>query len=156
LQDLDGWLSGFGVGGNFTHNWTKVDLGANTTKTGSTDTSLRREQIQNAPDNIANLQLFYEKYGVQFDVIWHYTGAYVSSYDVKSFGSSWDDVWVRPMQRIDLHAGYEIGYGVRADVSVSNLMDDHSYWSHVGKDSLAISDVVDTGRTMLFTIKYQN
>lgn len=146
LDEVSGWLSGIGVGGNFTHNWTKVDLGKNT--------SMRSEPIQNAPDNVANLQLFYEKNGLQFDMIWHYTGSYVSSYDYLNQGASWDHLWVQPMQRVDLHAGYDIGNGLRGDISVSNLMDDLSYKAQVGKYSSALTDAVDTGRTILLTFKY--
>jgi TonB-dependent receptor len=150
LDEISGWLGGFGVGGNFTHNWTEVDLGK------VNGTKLSSEPIQNAPDNIANLQLFYEKGGLQFDLLWHYTGSYVSSYDYLSQGASWDHLWVQPMQRVDLHVGYDIGEGLRGDVSVSNLMDTESYRAQVGKYSSALSDVVDTGRTVLFTVKYSN
>lgn len=148
LDALSDWMGGFGLGGNFTHNWTKVDLG--------NQTGLRSEPVQNAPDNVANLQLFYEKDDLQFDLLWHYTGSYVSSYDYLGQGASWDHVWVQPMQRVDLHVGYNIGYGLRGDVSVSNLMDTESYRAQVGKYSSALSDVVDTGRTILFTVKYSN
>lgn len=150
LDAMTDWLSGFGLGGNFTHNWTEVDLGKVNNGT------LSSEPLQNAPDNVANLQLFYEKGGLQFDLLWHYTGSYVSSYDYLSQGASWDHVWVQPMQRVDLHVGYDIGSGLRGDVSVSNLMDTESYRAQVGKYSSALSDVVDTGRTILFTIKYRN
>lgn len=146
LDALGSWLSGFAVGGNYTHTWTEVDLGKNT--------DMRSEPIQNAPANVANLQLTYDHAGLQFDVIWHYTGKYVSSYDYLNQGEDWDNLWVQPMQRVDLHVGYDIGWGVRADASVSNLMDDESYRAQVGKQSSALTDIVDTGRTILFTLKY--
>ncbi|WP_044563412.1 TonB-dependent receptor [Azospirillum sp. B4] len=103
---------------------------------------------------MANIEAFYEKDGFTLDLIYHYTGAYVAQYDYLGLGSSWDDLWVRSSQRVDLHAGYDFGYGVRADLSVANLFDDVSYWSHIGKSSLAISDVVETGRTILVSMKY--
>lgn len=146
LAMLNGWLSGFGVGGNYTLTWTQVDLGSHT--------QLHHARLQNAPDSMANFQLFYERDGLQFDVLWHYSGAYVSRYDVLSQNASWDDVWIRPMQRVDLHTGFAFGDGIRVDASVSNLLGNITYWSHVGEHSLAISDIVDTGRTMLFTVKY--
>jgi TonB-dependent receptor len=146
FDTLPGWLSGFAIGANYTQNWTKVDLGANT--------ALHNERIQNAPDTMINAQLLYEKYGIQFDMLWHYSGAYVARYDVLSQGASWDDEWIRPMQRVDLHIGYDFSSGSRIDGSVSNLCDNITYWSHVGGQSLAISDIVDTGRTALLTLKY--
>jgi TonB-dependent receptor len=148
LEEMTGWLNGFSLGGNYTHNWSEVDLGSNT--------KMHNEPIQNSPDNIANLQLIYENSGFQFDVIWHYTGSYVSVYDYLGKGLSWDHLWVQPTQRVDLHSGYDISDNLRADVSVSNLMGDLSYQAQIGKYSPALTDIVDTGRTILFTIKYKS
>jgi len=39
-------------------------------------------------------------------------------------------------------------------LSVANVFKDISYWSHVGKHSIALSDIVDSGRTTLLTAKY--
>ncbi|MEA1648640.1 TonB-dependent receptor [Nitrospirillum sp. BR 11164] len=146
FQDMPAPFDGFGIGANLTRQWTSVD-----TKAPGLDPN---ERIQNAPEWMANIEAFYEKDGFTLDLIYHYTGAYVTQYDYLGLGGSWDDLWIRPVQRVDLHAGYDFGYGVRADVSVSNLFDDISYWSHIGKESLAISDIVDTGRTILVSMKY--
>ena len=35
-----------------------------------------------------------------------------------------------------------------------NLLNDITYWSHVGENSIALSDIVDSGRTTLLTFKY--
>jgi hypothetical protein len=43
---------------------------------------------------------------------------------------------------------------VKLDLSVANLLKGESYWSHIGEHSLALSDVVDSGRTSLLTLKY--
>ncbi|PZR35957.1 TonB-dependent receptor [Caulobacter segnis] len=143
FADLPGLLSGLGVGVNVTRQWTSVDLGKGVEK-----------RIQNAPDWLANAQLFYQKGGFSFDVMYRYTGAYVAGYDALGTAAvGWDDLWVRPMRRVDLHAGYAFDNGFKLDLSVSNLLKNYSYWSHIGKDSLALSDVVDSGRTTLLTLK---
>ena len=142
FSDLPGLLSGFGAGFNVTRQWTSVDLGDGVDN-----------RIQNAPDWLANAQLFYQKGGFSFDVMYRYTGAYVSGYDVLDQPGEWDNLWVRPMRRVDLHVGYAFDNGFKLDLSVSNLLKNYSYWSHIGKDSLALSDVVDSGRTTLLTLK---
>lgn len=146
FQDLPGWLSGFGINGNVTRQWTGVDLGS--------DQMGRNERIQNAPDWLANAGLFYERDGFSFDLIYNYTGAYVSVYNYLNQPGTWDDLWVRPTNRVDLHAGYQMDSGVSVDVSVSNLLGDYTYWSHVGRNSLTISDIVDSGTTTLLSLKY--
>jgi TonB-dependent receptor len=142
FSDLPGLLSGLGAGVNVTRQWTSVDLGDGVDN-----------RIQNAPDWLADAQLFYQKGGFSFDVIYHYSGAYVSGYDVLDQPGEWDNLWVRPMRGVDLHVGYAFGNGFKLDLSVANLLKNYTYWSHVGKNSLAISDVVDSGRTSLLTLK---
>ncbi|CAN7576158.1 TonB-dependent receptor [Caulobacter sp. LjRoot300] len=143
FSDLPGLLSGLGAGLNVTRQWTSVDLGDGVDN-----------RIQNAPDWLADAQLFYQKGGLSFDVIYHYTGAYVSDYDVLDQPGEWDNLWVRPLRSVDLHVGYAFDNGVKLDLSVANLLKGESYWSHIGEHSLALSDVVDSGRTSLLTLKY--
>jgi TonB-dependent receptor len=143
FSDLPGLLSGFGAGVNVTRQWTSVDLGDGVDN-----------RIQNAPDWLTNTQLFYQRGGFSFDVMYRYTGAYVAGYDaLGSAAVGWDNLWVRPMSRVDLHVGYAFDNGFKLDLSVANLLKNESYWSHIGKDSLALSDVVDSGRTSLLTLK---
>lgn len=146
FQDLPEPFDGVGIGGNLTRQWTKVDLG--------NDIVGRSQRIQNAPEWLANAQLFFEKDGFAFDVIYNYTGSYVSVYNYLNQPGTWDNLWVRPTGRLDLHTGYQFDNGFSLDLSVSNVLGDYTYWSHVGKKSLAISDVVDSGTTSLLTLKY--
>ncbi|MBI1683607.1 TonB-dependent receptor [Caulobacter hibisci] len=143
FTELPGLLSGLGAGVNVTRQWTSVDLGDGVDN-----------RIQNAPDWVADAQLFYQKGGFSLDVIYHYTGAYVASYDVLGTAADgWDNLWVRPLRSVDLHVGYAFDNGLKVDLSVANLLKDYSYWSHIGEHSLALSDVVDSGRTTLLTVK---
>lgn len=140
--EAPGLLGGLGIGGSVTRQWTTVDIGGGIEK-----------RIQNAPQVMGDAQIFWEKGGLSVDLIYHYTGEYVAGYGVLGL-KTWDDLWVRPVQTVDLHAGYDFGGGVRADLSVANLFGARSYWAHVGRDTLAISDVVDSGTTGLFTLKF--
>nr|WP_256731326.1 TonB-dependent receptor [Sphingomonas sp. dw_22] len=135
-------FDGLGIGGNFTRQWTRVDLLGDGT---------RMERIQNAPDYLANAQLFYEQGPFTFDLIYNYSGAYVSDYDTLSKKATWDDVWVRPAGRVDLHAGWRVTGNAKLDLSISNLFNTESYWAHIGRHSLAVSDIVNSGTTSLLT-----
>ncbi|MFT4076166.1 MAG: TonB-dependent receptor [Asticcacaulis sp.] len=136
---LPGWLSGFGAGLNLTKQWSQVDIGGG-----------ERHRVQNSPDFMANLKLNYVYERLSVDLNYNYVGETVLSYNTVA-GL---DIWTRPTRRTDLHAGYDVGHGVTLDLSVSNLFKDYGYWSHVGKNSLAISDVVNSGSTTLLSVKY--
>lgn len=141
---LPGWMSGFGLSGNATRQWTIVDLGSDLG-------SGQKKPMQNAPEWLANASIFYEKYGMSLDLNYGYKGANLANYAV--IGGV--DVWVKPTRRVDLHAGYKVNDHVKIDLSVANLLKDYSYWAHVGKRTFAINDIVDTGRTTLLTVKYE-
>jgi TonB-dependent receptor len=145
LQGMPAPLDGFGIGANVTRQSTRVDLGM---------AGFHGERIQNAPDLMANAELFYEKGPLSVNLSYHYSGEYVSVYDYLGQGASWDDLWVKPITRVDLHVGYAVNEHLRADLSVANLTNRLSYWAHVGHNSTAISDIVDAGRTSLLTVKY--
>lgn len=146
FQDLPGAWNGLGFSLNATRQNSKVDLG----KDGFAD-----EALQSAPKRMANLELFYEKYGFSINLSYHYTGSFLSTYDILNQGDPWDDLWVRPIRRVDLHAGYQFDPRLRVDLSISNLTRNYSYWAHIGKNSLVNSDIVDAGMTSLLTVKYQ-
>lgn len=140
--EAPGLLGGLGIGGSITRQWTKVDIGGGVEK-----------RIQNAPEILGDAQVFWEKGPLSIDVIYHYTGEYISTYSALGL-KKWDDLWVRPIQTVDLHAGYDFGRGIRTDVSVANLFGAYTYWSHIGRDTLALSDVVNSGTTVLATVKF--
>lgn len=145
FQDLPAPLDGFGVSFNATGQRTSVNLGM---------AGFNHERIQNAPDLMANAELFYEKNGFSVNLSYHYDGSYISTYDYLGQGAPWDDLWIRPTTRVDLHAGYAFNSRFQLDLSISNLTNNYSYWAHVGKNNLALSDVVDSGMTTLVTAKY--
>lgn len=145
FKDLPAPFDGFGVGFNATRQNTNVNLG----KAG-----FENEEMQSAPKFMANAEVFYEKNGFSINLSYHYTSAWLANYDYLNQGAPWDDLWIRPIKRLDLHAGYVFHNGLQVDFSISNLADNYSYWAHIGKNSLTISDIVDTGMTSLLTVKY--
>lgn len=145
FQGLPPLLDGLGVSLNATRQKTHVDLGME---------GFHDERIQNAPDLMANAELFYEHGPLSVNLIYHYSGEFISAYDYLRQGAKWDDLWVKPSSRLDLHVGYAFGERWRADLSVANLTKRVSYWAHVGHNSTALSDIVDSGMTSLLTVKY--
>jgi len=147
FQFLPAPFDGIGVSGNITREHTLVHLNV----TGFDSSS----PIENAPDWLANVEVFYEKRGLSVGLLYNYSGSYLAAYDQLGQGKNWDDLWVRPVRRLDMHAGYAFENGVKVDLSVANLLRSYSYWSHIGKDSLAISDIVDSGMTGLLNVTYK-
>lgn len=144
LSVINAALENFSVGGNLSAQHTQVDIG---TSWG------RHQRMQNAPTLAGNIGVFYAGDRLSVDVLYRYTSDFLQKYDLFAKGSSWSDVWVRPTRRLDLHAGYRLGR-INLDLSVENLTGTNSYWSHVGRKTFAISDIVQSGRTALLTAKY--
>jgi TonB-dependent receptor len=138
-------FDGFGVGFNATRQNTRADLGS---------AGFHDEVMQSAPNFMANAEVFYEKDGFSINLSYHYTSAWLAEYDFLNQGAAWDDFWIRPIKRLDLHAGYAFKNGLQVDFSISNLANNTSYWGHIGKSNLTINDIVDTGMTSLLTVKY--
>ena len=144
LSSMPAPFDALSIGGNLTLQRSRADTGS---------AWGHKERMQNAPDVTGNFGIYYARNDVTFDVTYHYSGAYVSGYDIFGKNASWDDLWVRPVQHLDIHAGYNFGR-VKLDVSVANVLRNYTYWSHVGEKSLAISDIIQSGRTALVTLKY--
>jgi TonB-dependent receptor len=140
-------FDGLGVSAVVSRQYTSVDLG---------DPSLSNdERILNVPDWLANIEVFYTLGGLSLGVVYNYSSEYIEKYDYIDQPGSWDDLWQRSRRRVDLHAGYEFQSGLEVDLSIGNLLKDYIYWSHIGRDSLAISDVIDTGITGRLTTTYK-
>jgi len=145
FENLPGAWNGLGFSVNATKQNSRVDLGRE---------GFEHERLQQAPRTMANAEVFYEKYGFSLNLSYHYTGSYISTYDFLNQGAPWDDLWLRPIRRVDLHAGYAMDNGLQFDLQISNLTKQYQYWSHIGRYSLVNSDIVDAGRTALVTVKY--
>lgn len=131
---------------NLSRQWTRVDLGS--------DVFGRDMPMQNAPDWLGNLILGYRREALSLSLSYTYTGAYLSGYNTLEAEGTWDNLWIRPVGQWDLKGRYRFGRGVTVEVSLVNLTGEYSYWSHVGRNSLAISDVVDSGRRFSLSLSY--
>lgn len=140
-------FDGLGISTVVSRQYTSVDLG---------DPSLSSdERILNVPDWLANVEVFYTLRGLSLGLTYSYSGAFIEKYDYIDQPGNWDDLWQRSRRRVDMHAGYEFQSGLSVDLALGNLLKDHIYWSHIGRDNLAISDVIDTGITGRLTTTYK-
>jgi len=130
---------------NVSRQWSNVDLGQ--------DELGRDMPMQNAPDWLANVDAAYRWGPVSLYLSYNYTGAYLSSYNVLRADGPWDNLWVRPTSRLDARAQWRPAQGASLDLTVTNLTGEYSYWSHIGRDSLALSDVIDSGRRVVVSMR---
>ena len=129
---------------NASRQWSRVDLGA----------SLGRSQpMLSAPAWLANAELAYTQGRASFYLSLNYTGAYVSAYDILGAEGDWDNQWVRPVTRVDGRVRWRFDARTRLDVIATNLTGAYSYWAHVGRDTTALSDVVDSGRRVVVSLR---
>lgn len=135
----------FGLQINISRQWSNVDLGQ--------DELGRNVPMQNAPDWLANVDLSYGLRGLSLYLSYNYTGAYLSGYNVLRAEGAWDNLWVRPAKRLDARARWGPAPGVSLDLIVTNLTGEYSYWAHVGRDSLALSDVIQSGRRVVMSLR---
>ncbi|KSB90437.1 hypothetical protein AS593_13220 [Caulobacter vibrioides] len=129
---------------NLSRQWSRVDLG---------EVLGRAQPMLNAPDWLGNAELAYGLGRASAYLSLNYTGAYLSAYDVLGAAGDWDNLWVRPVARLDARVRWRFDERTRLDVIVTNLTGEYSYWAHVGRDSTALSDVVDSGRRVVVSLR---
>jgi TonB-dependent receptor len=128
-----------------TRQWTRVDL---------SEALGHDKPMPNAPGLIGNLGLAYRGKALSGHVVYRYTSAYLSGYDALEINAPWDDQWVRAAARLDVAGVWVVSRRLTLQASAENLLGGNFYWSHVGKHSLAISDIVDSGRTWRLSAIY--
>jgi TonB-dependent receptor len=129
---------------NLSRQWSRVDLG---------EVLGRSQPMMNAPQWLGNAELAYIRGRAAVFLSLNYTDDYLSGYDVLEAEGDWDNLWVRSAARLDARGRWRFDQRTRLDVTVTNLTGEYSYWAHVGRDSTALSDVVDSGRRVVVTLR---
>ena len=129
---------------NASRQWSRVDLGP---RLG------RAQPMLSAPEWLGNAELAYTQGPASFYLSLNYTGAYLSAYDILGAAGDWDNQWVRPVARLDGRVRWRFDDRTRLDVIATNLTGAYSYWAHVGRDTTALSDVVDSGRRVVVSLR---
>ncbi|WP_184720428.1 TonB-dependent receptor [Caulobacter sp.] len=129
---------------NASRQWSRVDLG---------ERLGRSQPMLSAPEWLGNAELAYSQGRASFYLSLNHTGAYVSAYDILGAAGDWDNQWVRPVTRLDARVRWRFDGRTRLDVIATNLTGAYSYWAHVGRDTTALSDVVDSGRRVVVSLR---
>lgn len=105
LTFLPGFLSGFGVYANYTHTWASTDIGG------------REDFLPGQAGDMANLSLFFDKYGFSIRASAMYQSAFLTTIGKNE---TWDE-WQDKHWQFDLTATYDILSWLKVYVSGVNL-----------------------------------
>lgn len=122
------FLNGFGIGGSITWQKTKATYALS-------DDDVRTTSLPQAPDLIYNAGLFYTGARFRANVNYHHTGRILATVQ-----SSDPDIYIQPMGSLDLGAAYELSEALEIGISARNILNQHAYWTTVGKSKKYISN----------------
>jgi len=147
LGDLVGssMLGNFGIGGNVTWQRTRA-----TYQVARTD--IRTTTLPQAPNLIANAEIFYAGGGMRTSLSYNHTGRFLATVQ-----DSQPDIYVQPVGELNFGIAYEATDTLELGVSARNLLDQHVLWSTVGKEKTYISNdrnggYMKTGRVFQFSL----
>jgi len=113
---LDGFWSGFGAGANITFTDSSMTLPDG-----------RKVAFPKQADRLYGAQLFYQKYGVEAAISYHFGGAYLSS-----IGDDTDtDTYFNRYRRLDAKIRYDVTENVSVFAEAQNLLDEE-LWEYQG------------------------
>ncbi len=149
---LPGVFGGLGVAANATFQHSRVNL-----ENPALD---KNERMQNAPGQLYNASLIYDKYGVSGDLSYHYASDYVAAYGLwgnTSFGSPLNgtalDQWVHARGQFDLSIAYRVQKNLEVRFSTQNLTGTRTYYDTIGRHSGAAPEIIEAGRTFVLSAR---
>ncbi|WP_168356001.1 TonB-dependent receptor [Sphingomonas gei] len=149
---LPGAFGGLALAANATFQHSRVDL-----KVAALD---RDEHMQNAPRQLYNASLIYDKYGFIADLSYHYSSDYIAAYGLwgtSSFGSPMNssalDQWVHARGQFDLSLAYSVTPQVQLRLAAQNLTNTRVYYDTIGRYSTVVPQNIDAGRSFLLSAR---
>ena len=131
--DGGSFLEGFGVGGSITLQDTSANY---TMRDPDSDTAdVRHTALPQAPGIIYNANVFYTGGSFRANVNYHYTGRILATVQ-----SSDPDIYIQPVGSLDFGAAYELTSNLEVGFSARNVLNQHTYWTTVGKSKKYISN----------------
>ncbi len=105
----------------------------------------------NAPDELYNFALYYEKNGWEGRLSYQHTGLYLE--DPRSNGV---DKYIQPTSFLDFNLSYYWSqHNIRFTFQAKNLLEEHLYWATRGQVNGYQKDYVEAGRTFNFGISWK-
>lgn len=123
-----GFLDGFGLGGSVTLQDTSATYALS-------DTDVRHTSLPQAPGVIYNGNVFYTGAKFRANVNYHHTGLILATVQ-----STDPDIYIQPVGSLDLGAAYEISEALEIGFSARNILNQHTYWTTVGKSQKYLSN----------------
>ncbi|MBB6250748.1 TonB-dependent receptor [Nitrospirillum iridis] len=118
------------------------------------------ERVQYAPRWLAGVQLRYDRDAIHLALDYRWADDYVQSYGTAfvsgggtTMAGSALDTWVHPTRRLDLSAGYDVGSGLSARLTVRNLGDALAYRTSVGRHGDAVVQTISAGRSYQLSLQ---
>ena len=138
-QWVNGWAGGFGIGGNITLQDTQA-----TYQISAED--IRTSALPEAPDIIANAELFYENGPVRANLWFNHIGK-----RLLTVVDSEPDVYAQPLNELNLGVAFALTPNAELGLSARNLTNEPTYWTTVGSSDRYISNdraggYLETGR----------
>lgn len=133
---LSGWMSGFGIFANYTYTHvSSLDLGGQSSRT---DVNVLPEQME----NVGNLALTYEKYGITSKLAWNYSGKWL-----RELGeTASEDIWRDTLKTLDFSASYMFENGMNIYFQANNITNSRQF-DYFGERTRSREYEV-TGRTL--------
>lgn len=126
LTFLPGFLNGFGIDANYTYVKSEVEVPLYNEATG--ETTSNTQALLNQPENIFNVALFYEKYGLSAKLASNYRGKAVDQLRV-SAGKE-HTRYLDDNLTLDFNATYSISKKVKVFVEINNLTNEPLRFYH--------------------------
>ena len=128
LEFLPGILSGFGVEANYTFTDSEVDVPVfNVTDAGEIERDIIKQSLPNQAENLYNISLFYEKYGILARIAANYKGKNVVSFS--EFGPQ-HNRWYDENLTLDFSGAYAINKKLRLFLEMNNLTNEPLRYYH--------------------------
>jgi len=128
LEFLPGFLSGFGVEANYTFTDSEVDVPVfNVNDAGEVEKEIINQPLPNQAENLYNISLFYEKYGILARIAANYKGKNVVGFS--EFGPQ-HNRWYDKNLTVDFSGAYAINDKLRLFVEMNNITNEPLRYYH--------------------------
>ena len=104
----------------------------------------------NAPDEIFNFQLYWEKGDWDVRASYAYTGRYLE--DLRSNAV---DKYIQPTGYLDLQVRYYLMDNMTLSLEVQNILEEHAYWATRGTNETYQKDYVESGRNFRLNFSWE-
>ena len=138
FRDMPGALSALGVAGNVTLQRSQARLLDPTTDP--------TQPMAGTPRTLYNAAIFFNPNKFEARLSYHFNGRLLSKYKFGTTGGALMSEWTQSTRSLDASFAYLPTPSVRLAATVSNLLDNYSFYRTVGRDAETVPQIVRAGR----------